>query len=287
MSQLSNYGENKIADFIRGQGLTLPSAWHLAPLSAYTETGVTELTGVGLIRVAVTRSLVNFSGTQGDGTTLASNGTTHSTSNNGEVDFGAASGSGTLAAVGFFDANEGGNCWMVWELPAPIDFESSDDVVVAAATIKFTLGLTGGLSDYLCNKLIDLIFRAQAYSMPASMWQALYTAAPTNAGGGTEVGGGVGYARAEIESTMTAWSGTQSAGSTSASSGTGGRISNNVAIAHPQPTGAWGTCEAAGLKDASSGGNLMFWHALAIPRTIGATSTPPTAAPDAVGITFA
>lgn len=287
MSQLTNYGENKLADFIRGQGLTLPAAWHLAPLSAYTESSITELTGVGLARVSITRSLANFAGTQGDGTTLASSGTSHTTSNNGAVDFGDATGSGTLAAVGFMDDASGGNCWMVWELEEPLAFDNTDPVELAISQIKFSLGLTGGMSDYFANKLIDLLFRAQSYSMPSSMWHALFTVAPTNAGGGTEVGGGVGYARAEIESTMTDWSGTQGAGTTVASSGSGGRISNNVAIAHPTPTGSWSTLPAGGFYDASSAGNLLLWRALTNPITVGLGSPPPTYAADQCGITIA
>ena len=281
MSQLTNHGENKLADFFRGQGLTLPAAWHLAPLSAYTESSITELTGVGLSRVPITRSLANFAGTQGDGTTVASNGTSHATSNNGAIDFGDASGSGTMVAIGFMDDSSGGNCWMVWELEEPLAFSSSDPIEFAAAQVKFTLGLAGGMSNYLANKLIDLIFRAQAYSMPASMWHALHVA------GGDEVGGGVGYARAEIESSMTDWSGTQGAGTTTASSGSTGRISNNVAISHPVPSGTWGTLDRGGFFDASNGGNELFKRELASPITVGAGSPAPSYAADQCGIAVA
>jgi hypothetical protein len=82
-------------------------------------------------------------------------------------------------------------------------------------------------------------------------------------------------------------SGTQGAGSTVASSGTAGRISNNVAVTHPAPTGNWGTCSWGGWKDASTGGNLLFWQALTNPMSISAGSPAPSYAADAFGITVA
>lgn len=287
MSQFSDFGENQIADFARGEGLsTLPANWYLTPLSAYSDSSATEITA-GLARVSKARSLVNFAGTQGDGTTLASSGTTHTTSNNNSIAFGTATGSATMSHVGFFDLSVDGNCWFAWELATPLSIIDTDVVTIAAGQVKFSLGLSGGLSDYLANKLIDLIFRGQAYSFPATMYHALYTSAPSNSGGGTEVGGGVGYARASLASSLAAISGTQAAGSTVASSGTTGRISNNVVVTHPQPTGSWSTPGWGGWLDASSAGNLLFWHALSNSATIGATSPPPSYAANACGFTFA
>lgn len=288
MSQLTNFGENKLADFFRGQGLaSLPASWHLAPLSAYSDSSVTEITGAGLARAAVTRGLTQWAGTQGDGTTLASTGTSHTTSNNAPIDLGTASGSDTLVAVGFFDAGSSGNCWMVWELEDPLPFVASDVISLDTSVVKFTLGQTGGCTDYLANKLIDLIFRAQAYSFPGTLYHGMFTAAPSNAGGGTEVGGGVGYARATLTADLTDISGTQSAGSTTGSSGTAGRISNNVAITHPAPSGSWGTCGWGAMFDAASSGNMLLWRALSATLTIGSGSPAPTYIANAFGITIA
>jgi hypothetical protein len=288
LTQLTNYGENKLADFVRGQGLaTLPANWYIAALSAYTDSSATEITTIGLSRVSKARSLANFAGTQGDGTTLASNGTTHTTSQNNSVALGTATGSATLTAVGLFDAASSGNCWMVFEFSDPVSISASDVITLPAGQIKFSLGLAGGMTDYLANKLIDLIFRAQEYTFPTTLYFGLFTAAPSNAGGGTEVGGGVGYSRSALVPSLSTLSGTQSAGSTTASSGTGGRIGNNSLITFPQPTGSWGTVGWAGVFDASSGGNLLFHHALSSPSSIGASSPPPSFAPNAFGITFA
>jgi len=46
------------------------------------------------------------------------------------------------------------------------------------------------ISDYYENKIIDHMLRGQAFTPPSTIYLALYTVAPTDAGGGTEVSGG-------------------------------------------------------------------------------------------------
>lgn len=123
------------------------------------------------------------------------------------------------------------------------------------------------MSDYLENKLIDQIFRGQAYSFPATLYVGLLTAAPSDTGGGTEVTGGS-YARASVTSSLANWAGTQAAASTTASSGTSGSTSNNGAITFPAPTANWGSITHFGIYDASTAGNLLFWGALTTSKTV-------------------
>lgn len=123
------------------------------------------------------------------------------------------------------------------------------------------------LSDHAENKIIDAVLRGQALGAPATTYWALYTACPTDAGGGTEVTGGS-YARVAVTSSLANWAGTQSAGSTTASSGTGGTTSNNGVIAFPAPTANWGVVQCFGGLDAASGGNLWIWATLSVPKTI-------------------
>ncbi|MES2500135.1 MAG: hypothetical protein V4570_06350, partial [Pseudomonadota bacterium] len=84
------------------------------------------------------------------------------------------------------------------------------------------------LTDYAENKVLDAILRAQSLGAPATFYVGLFTSAPSDTGGGTEVSGGS-YARVAVTSSLANWSGSQSAGSTSASSGTDGTIENNIA----------------------------------------------------------
>lgn len=140
------------------------------------------------------------------------------------------------------------------------------------------------MSDFLENKLIDWLFRAQAIGItgasagagsgPTTLYIGLYTANPTDTGGGTEVAGN-NYGRASVTSAMgaTGWAGTQSAGSTVASSGTGGTTSNNGVITFATPSASWGTVTGFGVFDAVSGGNLLIWGALTASKVINSGDT--------------
>ena len=128
------------------------------------------------------------------------------------------------------------------------------------------------MSDYLENKMVDQLFRGQTAPTTSTLYVALLTAAPSDSGGGTEVSGGA-YARVAVTSSLTNWAGTQSAGSTTASSGTGGQTSNNIAITFPTPSATWGTATHFGIYDAPTGGNLLFHGALSIAKTINESDT--------------
>lgn len=287
MSRLTNYAENKLADFFRGQGWTFPTSFLFAGLaSAASDSSITELAGTGYARQSLSRSLTVWSGTQGAGTTLASTGTSHTTSNNNLIDFGTSGAAwGTANFVVLFDSLTSGNPLIYLPLSSPIVIGNGDPVSLAIGSVVVSVGLVDGATDYLANRLIDFIFRGQAYSFPATIYNALFTAAPTNAGGGTEVVGGS-YGRASLVPSLANISGTQSAGSTSASSGTGGVISNNVAVTHPTPTANWGDIVAEGFYDASTGGNLLLWAAVS-PRTVSLGTSAPSHAAASISITFA
>jgi len=287
MTQFTNYAENKLIDMIRGQGLTLPSSWFVALGSAASDSSFTELSGTGYAREAVARSLANFAGTQGAGTTLASTGSSHTSSNNVDLDWGTpGSNWGTASFLGFFDDLSAGNCWFWFPIDdIVITTGVPDPVVVPAGDLEFSLGVSGGMTDYLSNKLIDLLWRGQSYTWPSAVYVSRFTADPTNAGGGTEVAGG-GYLRVTLLSATSTLSGTQSPGSTSASSGTGGRTSNNAALTWPAPTANQGTTLSLGVHDAPSAGNLLFWAPVAEPRTVNNGGPAPSVAADDLGITL-
>ena len=123
------------------------------------------------------------------------------------------------------------------------------------------------LSNYLENNIIDYVLRGQTFTPPSTLYVGLFTSAPSDTGGGTEVSGGS-YARVSLASSMINWAGTQGAGTTTASTGTSGTTSNNTVIAFPAPTANWGTITYVGLFDASTGGNLIIYGALATSKTV-------------------
>lgn len=138
------------------------------------------------------------------------------------------------------------------------------------------------MTDYLENKIADYLFRGQAYTAPANIYVALYTAAPSDAGGGTEVTGG-GYARVAIA--PAGWNGTHG-NTTGASSGTSGQISNAGAVPFAAPTANWGTATHFALFDAATGGNMLFQAALTTARTINSGDAAPVFNAGALTITF-
>jgi hypothetical protein len=144
---------------------------------------------------------------------------------------------------------------------------------------------TAQASDYLENKIIDHQFRSGTWAKPTALYVALFTAAPSDIGGGTEVvGGASGYARVNVPPLDTNWKATQG-GVVGASSGSTGTTSNNVPVTYPAPTGNWGTVTHFGLFDAPTGGNLIIWDALTAPRTIINGDPAPSFPVDALQIT--
>lgn len=137
------------------------------------------------------------------------------------------------------------------------------------------------ISDYLENKIIDWLLRGQTFTPPTTVYVGLLTAAPSDAGGGTEVSGGS-YARVAVASSLSNWAGSQSAGSTAASTGTGGTTSNNAAVTFPAPTANWGAVTHFGVYDASAAGNLLFYAALTTPKTINNGDAAPSFAAGAL-----
>jgi len=111
-----------------------------------------------------------------------------------------------------------------------------------------------GFSDYLEDKVLDHVFGGTAYSAPGTLYVALYTAAPSDTGGGTEVSGGS-YARKSMAA-MTV-SGTSPTTAT-----------NGAAVEFVTATGAWGTVTHVGVFDAATSGNLMAWAALTASKTV-------------------
>jgi hypothetical protein len=144
------------------------------------------------------------------------------------------------------------------------------------------------MSDYLENRLIDHVFRGVAYTAPTNIYIGLFTATPSDSGGGTEVSGGS-YARSPaIACTTTAWASTGGATTTTnPSAGTSGTTSNNAAVTWAvAPTANWGVVTSIGAFDASTGGNLLFYGALTTSKTINSGDAAPSFAISALTFTI-
>jgi hypothetical protein len=134
------------------------------------------------------------------------------------------------------------------------------------------------MSDYLEQQLRAHIFRTASFTKPSALAIALYTAPPTDAGGGTEVSAsGTAYARVARNPLDANWT---------AASATDGKTDNAAAITFPTPTGNWGQVTHFGIFDNTSGGNLLFWDALTTPKTINNGDPAPSFAIGALSVTF-
>jgi hypothetical protein len=113
--------------------------------------------------------------------------------------------------------------------------------------------MAGSKSDYAEAKVLDHLTGKASFTMPTA-YVGLYTATPSDAGGGTEVSGGS-YAR--VETAGTDWA-----------AASGGATSNAAAITFPEATANWGTVKQFGLFDDASAGNLLYWGDLTASKPI-------------------
>lgn len=110
-------------------------------------------------------------------------------------------------------------------------------------------------NDYTENLVLTWLFTTSSATRPTAWYVGLFTAAPSDTGGGTEVTGN-GYARKAT--------GTMSVSGTAPTTAT-----NNSAIEFDAASGGnWGTIGWAAVFDASTGGNMLAWAALTTDRTI-------------------
>mgnify|MGYP005994709905 FL=1 len=100
------------------------------------------------------------------------------------------------------------------------------------------------LSDHAENLLLNFLMTTGTATRPTNWYVALFTSAPNDAGGGTEVSGN-GYSRQSVS-----WD---------TASGTGGTTANSGAVSFTASGSGFGTVTHIGIFDASSSGNLL-WH---------------------------
>ena len=101
-----------------------------------------------------------------------------------------------------------------------------------------------GFSDYLEDKVLDHVFGGTSYTAPGTLYVALFTAAPSDTGGGTEVSGGA-YVRKTATFNVSGTSPTTA--------------TNAAAIEYPTATANYGTVVAVGIMDALTSGNLLAY----------------------------
>jgi len=105
-------------------------------------------------------------------------------------------------------------------------------------------------TNYTETEVLEWLLTGGAVTRPSSWYVGLFTAAPSDTGGGTEVSGG-NYAREAVTFTVS-----------------GDTASNSANIEFNEATASWGTITHAAVFDASSGGNMLAYAALTTSKAI-------------------
>jgi len=100
------------------------------------------------------------------------------------------------------------------------------------------------LSDYAEKLLLDWAMTTGSATRPTAWYVALYTAAPSDSGGGTEFSTG-GYTRQAV--------------TFDAATSPGGTTSNNNTVSFTASGAGYGTVTHIGIFTAATAGNLL-WH---------------------------
>lgn len=141
------------------------------------------------------------------------------------------------------------------------------------------------ISNYLENKLLDHVLRAQSFTAPTTLCGALLTAAPTDASTGATIteASYTGYARGQLNPSASNWKGT--GGETSgASAGTAGQIKNASVITFgtAATSGPTVVTHMAWLDSCTIGaGNVLWYGPLTNSKTINNGDPAPTLPVDA------
>lgn len=121
--------------------------------------------------------------------------------------------------------------------------------------------MASGLAQTLANGVLNNLCRGTTYTFPTSLFIGLFTATPSDSGGGTEVSGGS-YARIAIVSGTGTWT-----ASTTGSNATSGAVTFTTA------TASWGTVTQFGIFDAITAGNLLYWGDVGTSKAVGSGDT--------------
>lgn len=109
------------------------------------------------------------------------------------------------------------------------------------------------LSDHAENLLLNWLMTTDSVTRPTAWYVGLFTAAPNDAGGGTEISGD-GYSRQSAT-----WD---------TATGTGGTTANDSDISFTASGGNWGDVTHIGIFDASTDGNLIWHGAMTSSKTV-------------------
>ncbi len=248
MGSLSTYAVNKLVDHsLKNTAFTQPSNIYVALSTADpldSGSGLAEPSGGSYAREAINNWDTSAS---------------RATENTDTISFTEATASwGTITHFALMDAVTSGNLLAHGALSASQTIGSGDNASFQAGDIDVSFN-TGGISNYLSNKLLDHIFKNTAMTQATNLYAALSLTGnnPGDDGSGASEPSDT-YARVNHN----VWS--------SASSG---QSDNTGTITFAQATAAWGTVAYFMIFDALTTGNMFYYGSLTSPKAIGQNDT--------------
>jgi hypothetical protein len=264
MAGISNYLANKINDWLHGNtaAYTPPATTYFALMLAMPTAsgGGTEVASSGsYVRKAVTNNSTNWPASSSG---IKTNGAA--------ISWITPTGDwGRVVGIAEYDASTGGNLLTFADLSTATTVLSGQVFSLPTGSASFTW--SGGISQYLANKLNDWLHGGGTYTVPATTYFAPMTVIPTATTPGTETSGGS-YARSADTNNATDWPDSIGQSKTNANT-----------LSWPTASTNWSGPEVAVAEyDASSGGNQLTFGALANNITVASGATPSIPAGGAV-----
>jgi hypothetical protein len=250
MGSLTNFAENEIMDHIFN-GADGGGSIYVPPATVYLSLHTSDPTDTGSMAAEVSgnnyaRKAIAFSAAG-----------TRQIVQNGVVTFDQASGSwGTVTHWGICDQlAAGGNMLAYGSFAVSKSIVSGNTASVATTEVVVTATADVGLSTYCAHKILDFLFRNQAFTPPAT-YIAFVTANPVDASTGASITecSGNNYARKLVDhvgGTSPTWA-----------AAVNNLIDNVHAITFNTPSGSWGLVTGMVVIDSitAGAGNVLFYE---------------------------
>ena len=131
--------------------------------------------------------------------------------------------------------------------------------------------MPGYFTDYLNNKVLDLVLGNSAFVSPSTLYIGLSLNPSSKGGVINEPSPSTGYLRMGVANTLLNFP-----------QASNGSKTNVNTITFPTPTASWGTILAVFLADSANGGNILAMADLSSPRLVSLGSPGPTIASNAL-----
>ncbi len=256
MGKLTNYGENELLDHVLVATYSRPANWYISlctadPGEAATGANITEPAGNGYSRKAID---ANWDAAA-----------RRATANSAAVTFDEATGSwGTITHFAIVDSSSGAGNVIAYGEISPnkaITSGMNASIAIGDLDISWDASAPGGISDYLANKLLDHVFKGDAYSKPTNTYVCALDENAVDGDSGTDLQAkeptGVGSYARKLNNGWDAAS--------------GGLVDNTAAITFVTATASWTSITHFAITDHLTVGNILFLGSLATLRQVASS----------------